>query len=173
MHILLKLFLVFFKVGLFTIGGGYAMIPLIQKEVVELNAWITPEEFIDVVAIAEMTPGPIAVNAATFIGFKMAGIPGAVVGTLGVILPSLIIIMIIASFFLHINEHPKVQAAFRALRPAVVGLIVAAVFTMGKKGVVDIKSGVIAAAAFAVVYFLNIHPIFMLIGAGVLGALIF
>ena len=171
--ILWDLFYTFFKIGLFTIGGGYAMIPLIKTEVIETHAWLTAEEFIDIVAVAEMTPGPIAVNTATFVGYRLSGIPGALLGTLGVVLPSVIIITLIAAYFrqYELQDLPRLKAAFMALRPAVVGLIASAVFSLGKKSVVDVRSITIAALVFAVISFSNIHPIIVLLTVGSLGAI--
>ncbi len=103
--ILIRLFFEFFKVGLFTFGGGYAMIPLIQKDIVEGHHWLTMEQFTDIVAIAEMTPGPIAVNSATFVGYKVAKLWGALVSTLGVVLPSFLVIWAIASIFLSFQDN--------------------------------------------------------------------
>ena len=175
MGILFDLFYTFFKIGLFTIGGGYAMIPLIEEEVVEIHTWLSLEELMDVLAIAEMTPGPIAVNTATFVGYRLAKIPGALVGTLGVILPSLLIITIIAALFAQTNvaEIPRVKGAFLALRPAVIGLIASAVFKLGSKGIIDLRTGIITVIVFAIFTFSNIHPIYVLLLTGTLGALFF
>lgn len=175
MSVLYDLFYTFFKIGLFTIGGGYAMIPLIEKEVVETHTWLTMEEFMDVLAIAEMTPGPIAVNTATFVGYRLAKIPGALLGTLGVVLPSLIIITVIAAYFAqsNVNEIPRIQGAFLALRPAVVGLIASAVYKLGSKGIIDLRSGIIAIIVFAMFTYSNIHPIYVLLLTGTMGALFF
>ncbi|NLP17832.1 MAG: chromate transporter [Firmicutes bacterium] len=175
MNVLFDLFYTFFKIGLFTIGGGYAMIPLIEKEVVETHTWLTMEEFMDVLAIAEMTPGPIAVNTATFVGYRLAKIPGALIGTLGVILPSLIIITIIAAYFAHSNVPglPRVKGAFLALRPAVVGLIASAVYKLGNRGIIDLRSGIVAAIVFGIFTYSGIHPIYILLLTGTLGALFF
>ncbi len=122
--ILIKLFWEFFKIGAFTFGGGYAMIPLIEKEIVNKYHWLTMEQFTDLIAIAEMTPGPIAINSATFVGYKVARFLGAVAGTLGVVLPSFLIIWAIASVFFGFQDNRIVQAAFKGLRPAVLGLII-------------------------------------------------
>jgi len=170
-NLLFDLFYTFFKIGLFTIGGGYAMLPLIKKEVIETHAWLTTEEFMEVLAIAEMTPGPIAVNTATFVGYRLARIPGAVLGTVGVVLPSLIIITIIAAYFVqyNISEIPRLKGAFTALRPAVIGLIASAVFSLGKKGIIDLRSALIAGAVFVVLTITDIHPIFVLLVTGILG----
>ncbi|HHY36299.1 MAG TPA: chromate transporter [Firmicutes bacterium] len=174
-NLLFDLFYTFFKIGLFTIGGGYAMLPLIKKEVIETHAWLSPEEFMDVLAIAEMTPGPIAVNTATFVGYRLAKLPGALFGTLGVVLPSLIIITVIAAYFVqyNISEIPRLKAAFTALRPAVVGLIASAVFSLGKKGILDLRAAFIAGAVFLILTFTNIHPIVILLATGILGGVFF
>src|SRR5699024_9078016 len=120
--ILLKLFLSFFKIGAFTFGGGYAMIPLIQKEVITNQQWLTTREFIDIIAVAEMTPGPIAINSATFLGYKVSGVFGSVVATLGVVLPSFIVIGIIFYFLSKFRESSNVEQAFKGIRPVVLGL---------------------------------------------------
>ncbi len=127
---LLQLFLSFLQIGLFSIGGGYAAIPLIQAQTVDLHAWLTQEQFMDLATIAEMTPGPIAVNGATFVGLKIAGIPGAVVATFGCILPSLIIVSVLAWVYRKYRELPMLQGVLASLRPAVVALIAAAGLNM-------------------------------------------
>ena len=128
----LKLFLTFMKIGAFTFGGGYAMIPLIQKEAVERRQWITDSDVLDVIAIAESTPGPIAINAATFVGYRVGGLLGALCATLGVVLPSFVIILIIAHCFEAFKNSRIVQGCMRGLRPAVVALIGSAVVSVGK-----------------------------------------
>ncbi len=130
--IYLQLFWVFFRIGLFTIGGGYAMIPLINAEVIA-NNWLDNEMLINFIAISESTPGPFAVNIATFVGTSMGGFWGAVVATLGVVMPSFIIILFIAMFFRKINEKQVVKDAFFALRPAVIGLIFFAFFNLSRQ----------------------------------------
>ena len=134
----LELFMVFFKIGAFTLGGGYAMVPLIQKEVVDNKGWLDKEEFIDTLALAQSSPGPIAINTAVFVGFKYSGSLGSIIATLGSVLPSFIIILIIAIFFRDIRTNVYVDKAFKAIRPAVVALIAAPVITMSKS--INIKS---------------------------------
>lgn len=123
MSTLLKLFSAFFKIGLFSIGGGYAMLPMIAQEVSDVNGWMTGQEVADIVAISQITPGPIAVNAATFAGMKTAGIPGALMATFGVVLPSFIICSILAKFFFGVQKNPHVQGVLYGVRPVVIGLI--------------------------------------------------
>ncbi|HOP74406.1 MAG TPA: chromate transporter [Bacillota bacterium] len=123
--IYLQLFWIFFKIGLFSFGGGYVMIPLMQKEI-ETHGWIPINEFADIVAVSQMTPGPLAVNAATYIGQRAAGIMGSFSATLGVSLPSLILVILIARAFLRFKENPIVERALRGIRPATAGMIAAA-----------------------------------------------
>ena len=162
---LLKLFTTFFKIGLFTFGGGYAMIPLIQREVIEKNRWIDKKDFLDMLVLAQSTPGPIAVNTSVFVGYKMAGTKGAIVATLGTILPSFIVILLLALFFVEVRDNRYVDAAFRAMRPAVVALIVAPLMGL-VKGMKWYLMAVAAAVAVAVWYF-GVSPIYF-IATGVL-----
>ncbi len=127
---LLELFLSFLQIGLFSVGGGYAAIPLIRSQTVELHPWLTAEEFMDLATIAEMTPGPIAINGATFVGLKIAGLPGAVAATLGCILPSLVLVSLLAFVYRKYRNLPLLQGVLSSLRPAVVALIFSAGLTM-------------------------------------------
>ncbi|MFQ5867752.1 MAG: chromate transporter [bacterium] len=170
----IKLFLTFLKIGLFMFGGGYAAIPLVQKEIIEMRNWLTPKEFIDVIAVAEMTPGPIAVNSATFIGYKLAGFWGGLCATIGVVLPAFLAILLVATFFYTYRTQPPVKAVFRGIRPAVIGLIAAALFSLAKGGmIVDWKAGVTATLVFFAVLYLRIHPIWLILLCGMLGYLIY
>ena len=127
---LLQLFFSFVQIGLFSIGGGYAAIPLIQEQTVTLHGWLTADEFMNLAIIAEMTPGPIAINGATFVGLKVAGLPGALVATLGCILPSLVIASLLSLLYRRYKEMPLLQGVLGALRPAVVALIASAGLNM-------------------------------------------
>ena len=161
---LLKLFITFFKIGLFSFGGGFAMIPLIQREVIEKNGWIDEKDFLDMLVLAQSTPGPIAVNTAVFVGYKTAGTLGAIAATLGTIFPSFIVILLLALFFAEVRENRYVDAAFRAMRPAVVALIVAPLMGL-VKGMKWYLVAVSAVVAMAVWYF-GVSPIYF-IAAGV------
>jgi chromate transporter len=161
---LIKLFTTFFKIGLFSFGGGFAMIPLIQREVIERNKWINDKDFVDMLVLAQSTPGPIAVNTAVFVGYKTAGVAGAVAATLGTVLPSFIVILLLALFFAEVRNNHYVDAAFRAMRPAVVALIVAPLMGL-VKGMKWYLAALAAAVALLVWYF-GISPMY-LIGAGV------
>ncbi|MBW8350237.1 chromate transporter [Bacillus sp. IITD106] len=122
--ILFELFITFLKIGLVSFGGGYAMIPVIEAEAVTKHEWLTTQEFTDVIAVASMSPGPMATNSAIFIGYHTAGFPGAIFSTLGSVLPSLFIILMIAMFFYKMHEHKLVKSAFYGLRPIITGLII-------------------------------------------------
>ncbi len=167
------IFVSFFKIGLFTFGGGYAMIPLIEKEITENKKWVEREEIIDILAVSQSIPGAIAINAATFIGFKTLGKMGALAATLGVILPSFIIIAVIAAFFSKISNNLIVKSIFAGIRPAVVALITAAVIKVGKTSIKD-KTGLIAAIiALLLVVAFDIHAILVIIGGAAFGLMVY
>lgn len=168
-----QLFLSFFKVGAFSFGGGYAMLPLLEEEVIKTHTWMSRAEFIDIFAISEMTPGPIAVNAATFVGYKVAGFLGAMVATLAVILPSFIVISLIYTFISKFKNSPYVDWIFKGIRPVVLGLIAAAGVTVAKTSFMDIKSIIIGAGIFYLVSFKKLNPILGIVGAGILGILLY
>lgn len=130
--ILLDLFLTFFRIGAFTFGGGYAMLPLVQQEV-EHHGWMSKEQLVNFIAVSESTPGPFAVNVSTYVGAVTGGLPGAFAATLGVVLPSFLIILIIAKFYERFRKATAVESAMRGLRPAVVGLIGASVWSIGRE----------------------------------------
>ncbi|MBR0394034.1 MAG: chromate transporter, partial [Alistipes sp.] len=127
-----QLFITFFKIGLFTFGGGYAMIPLIEREIIERRGWIAKGEFLELLTVAQSAPGPIALNTAVFVGFKVRGYTGALASVLGVVIPSFVVILVVAIFFANIRENRVVDAAFKAMRPAVVALIVAPIIGLAR-----------------------------------------
>lgn len=167
----LDLFKVFFKIGLFTFGGGYAMIPFIQKEIAEKKGWITDEEILDIFAIAEATPGVIAINTATFVGYKVAGALGSFFATLGVVLPSFIIILIISYFIKDFLSITIIANAFKGIRAGVVVLILGVIIKFIKKSEKNLFNLLVAVAAFAVTFFTSISTVFILLTALVLGIL--
>lgn len=167
--IYLQLFLSFFKIGLFSFGGGYAMLPLIQQEVVTSNSWLSLKEFVDVVAISQATPGPIAINSATYVGFKVANILGATVATIGVTMPSFILVLIMAKFFLKFKDNKYVSDALKGLRPAVVGLVAAAAILVAFTSYTDYKSILIFIPAFIAAYKFKADPILVMAAAGLAG----
>ena len=164
-----RLFTTFLKIGAFTFGGGYAMIPLIQREASEKNHWISDEDILDIVAIAESTPGPIAINAATFVGYKTSGFPGAAAATLGVVLPSFTVIFII-SFVLEQFQHIQaVQFAFNGIRAGVLALIVSALYTMFRQCPKYPVSYCIMAGSFIAAALLQVNVLLVIILCGTAG----
>lgn len=167
------MFFVFFRIGSFTFGGGYAMIPLIQREVVDVRAWTTSEEFIDMLGLAQTAPGPIAVNTSVFVGYKKAGIPGAIAAVVGTTLPSFLVILAIAAFFTQIRNSATAESAFAGVRPAVVALVAGAAYKIGRVAIMDLRGLVIGAMVFLAVVVLNVHPIPIIVASGVLGYFLF
>lgn len=166
---LLTLYLVWFKMGLFTFGGGYAMLPIIQREVVEKYHWATEDEIIDYYAIGQCTPGVIAVNSSTFVGYKIAGIPGGIAATLGVITPSLVIISLIAAFLTGFQDYPLVQRALSGIRISVCILMASSLWQLGKKSIGDLFGAVLCTLAFLLSYFTSVSTVLLVVLAGVCG----
>ena len=160
---ILKLFTSFFKIGLFTFGGGYAMIPLIQDEAVEKQKWISDDDILEILAIAESTPGPIAINSATFIGSKVAGFWGAAAATAGVVLPSFLIISIISYFLEAFKDAKVLKYAFMGIRAGVLALIVKALWGMFKKSKKDIFFYIISSIALLLTVILKLNVLIILI----------
>ena len=179
--IYLQLFLSFLQIGAFSFGGGYAAMPLIQNQVVDLHHWLSLSEFTDLVTISQMTPGPIAVNSATFVGIKIAGIPGAIVATLGCILPACIIVTIIAWLYLKYRNMKSLQVVLSTLRPAVVSLIATAGLTIiisaifGELGISINTIKIQMVVIFGICMFLlmkwKMNPIFVMVLAGILNVI--
>ncbi len=166
---MLQLFVSFLKVGAFAFGGGYAMIPLISEEVVTYRGWLEMEEFIDVIAISQGTPGPIAINSATFVGFKVAGVIGSITATLGVVLPSFVIMMVLGRLFLRYKEVPVVKHMLSGIRPVVVALILAAAFSVLPNSITGIIPAIVAAVVIIAIVVFDVDPILLLVLSGVMG----
>lgn len=166
---LLKMFVVFFKIGAFTFGGGYAMLPLIRREVVDRENWVKEHEFIDIIAVAQSLPGPVAVNSAVFIGYKLRGLIGAVATTLGVVLPSFIIILIIVMSFTAIKNSPIIEQVFMGIRPAVVSLILIAAVQLLRSLKKTYFNIALIAFSFIAITFFNFHPILVILITAALG----
>lgn len=186
MLLFLQLFYTFFKIGLFGFGGGYAMISMIQGEVVTRYQWLTTSEFTDIIALSQMTPGPIGINSATYVGYTAIvnagyshaiGVIGSVIATVSVVLPSFILMIFISRFFLKYQKHPAVESVFRGLRPGVVGLLAAVALVLmngenfGNNSYQVIISSVLFAGTFIASYRYKINPILLIIIAGVIGYL--
>ncbi len=164
-----QIFLSFLKIGAFTFGGGWAMVPLIRKELVDRQGWLEDSDFVDILAIAQSGPGPIAINTSVLCGYKMRGVPGSLIATLGSSLPSFLIILIVANFFLKIRDSKAVEAIFKGMRPAIFGLLISAVWQVGKKSIKNRKDIVFAVAGAVFLLFLNINPIFAVLIAAISG----
>ena len=169
MNIFLDLFLTFAKVGVCTFGGGYAMLPILQREIVERKGWAADEELTDYFAIGQCTPGVIAVNTATFIGHKYKGIPGAICSTLGLVFPSIVIITAIAAFLSNFADFPVVQHALSGVNAAVVALIFSSVMKLGTSTLKDRISVCIFLAVLALAFVAGLSPVLLIVGAGLTG----
>ncbi len=170
----LQLFYTFFKIGLFCFGGGYAMLSLIRNEVVDRFGWMTGAEFTDIVAVSQMTPGPIGINAATYVGFTATGghVLGSVIATLALCAPSVILMILVSRFLMRYRQNPAVQGIFRGIRPVVAGLIAAAALMMASpENFADYRSYLIFSVAFVGAYFFRVHPILLMILGGLTGLL--
>lgn len=172
MKLLWQLFITFARIGAFTFGGGYAMLPMFQRELVEKRKWETEENLMDYYAIAQCTPGVIAVNTATLVGYKQKGTIGAVAATVGVVLPSFIIIAVIAALLTNFADLPVVRYAFIGIRACVCALILDAVIKLGKKAIRDIPTIIIAVLVFACTCFFNISPIVLVVIAAIAGLIL-
>ncbi|MEG0647564.1 MAG: chromate transporter [Bacteroides sp.] len=179
----LQLFYTFFKIGLFGFGGGYAMLSMIQGEVVTQYGWLSSQEFTDIVAISQMTPGPIGINAATYVGYTASGnVWGSVIATFAVILPSFILMLTISKFFLKYQKHPTVEFVFKGLRPAVVGLLASAALVLmntenfGSPST-DMYSFVVSVILFLIAFIgtrkFRINPILIIVACGIAGLLLY
>ncbi len=169
LKILWQVFFAFFKIGAFTFGGGYAMIPLIQNEAVERNKWITDDDILEIIAIAESTPGPIAINSATFVGYRAAGVLGSVCATLGVVLPSFVVILLLSFVLQAFQELPAVQYAFFGIRAGVLALLCKSLWSMYQKSPKGWPAYVVMGASFVLTAVLDINVIFVIIGCAVFG----
>lgn len=164
-----QVFASFFRIGAFTFGGGYAMIPLIQNEAVEKRKWVTDDDILEVIAIAESTPGPIAINSATFVGYRAAGILGSVCATLGVVLPSFVIILAISFVLKEFQDLKPVQYAFMGIRAGVLALLCKSLWSMFKKSPKGWAAYIVMAASFILTAIFDFNVIFVIIGCAVFG----
>ena len=164
-----ELFKIFFRIGAFTIGGGYAMVPLIEDEIVAKRKWIKSEDFLDLLAIAQSSPGILAVNIAIFVGYRLKGMKGSLVTSLGAILPSFLMILAIALFFQQFKDNVYVEKIFKGIRPAVVALIAAPTFKLGKSAKINRYTIWIPIISALLIWLLGFSPIWIIIAAGVGG----
>ncbi len=168
-NIYLKLFSIFSKIGSFTIGGGYAMIPLIEDELITKRKWIEKEDFIDLMAIAQSAPGIFAVNISIFIGYRLRGVGGSVAAALGTVLPSFLIILAVAMFFHNFKDNQVVERIFKGIRPAVVALIAAPAFSMSKSANINKHTIWIPVVSALLIWLLGFSPVWIVVAAGIGG----
>ena len=168
---LAELYVAFFRTGIFTFGGGLAMMPMLQKELIEKKHWLTEEDLIDYYAIGQSTPGIIAVNVATFVGFRQAGVLGAIVATLGIISPSIIIITILAGTINSISEYPRVQAALKGINVAVAALLTTVIIKFAKKTIKNVWNVLYMLLAFVCIFWFKVPSFIIIIVAIALGCL--
>ena len=172
LKILWELFSVFFKVGLCTFGGGIAMLPILERELGEKRGWVTDDELLDYFAIGQSTPGIIAVNVATFVGYKKAGIPGGCIATFGMVLPSIIIITLIAKFISNFSEITWVKKALTGINVAVAAILTSAVYNFSKKSVKNIFGFVLLVISFVLIFILKVGTVWVIFGSAILGVII-
>ena len=167
----MNLFLIFLKIGFFTLGGGYAMIPQIEAEIVDRHKWMDRKDFLDLIAVSQTCPGALAVNMSVFVGYKLKKLPGAIMATLGVAMPSFIIILLIAMFLGKFKDNAVVASIFNGIRPAVVALIAAPVFSLARAARITWTNCWIPIASALFIYLLGVNPIYILVAAGMCGYL--
>lgn len=170
---ILKVAFAFLKIGAFSLGGGYAVLSFIQREIVEANGWITPQQFVDIVAIAEMTPGPIAVNSATFVGYNMFGVWGGIMCTLCTIAVPVTLSLIVSFYFSRFKRNRHLQNALAGIRPAVIGLIAASCISVAEISITSFYSLIFFGIALLLVWRLKVNPIITLIICGALGGVFY
>lgn len=168
---ILQMFVSFLKIGAFTFGGGYAMIPIIEEEVVNKRKWITKEEFMDILVVSQSFPGALAVNCSTFVGYKIGGIIGGIMGLLGVALPSFIIILIVAAFFMQFRNNYYVDLVFKGISAAVPILVLAGVISLSKGVEKNIRNAIIIVIALIALIFFRLNPVIVIIVAAIYGAI--
>ncbi|NMM62908.1 chromate transporter [Clostridium sp. P21] len=173
MSLLIKLFLCFLKIGAFGFGGGYAMLPLIEREIVTNHHWINYKEFIDIIGISQMTPGPIAINSATFVGYKVSGFWGSLCATIGVVTISFILVSIATHYILKFKESVLIKSTLMGMRPALIGLIICAFLSLAKESYHDAKSIIMGIFIMVLLLSKKIHPILIIVIAGVLGIIFY
>ena len=168
----LELYLAFVKIGAFTFGGGLAMMPIMQRELIDKRGWLTEEELIDYFAIGQSTPGIIAVNVSTFVGYKRLGVLGGIIGTIGVVTPSWVIIMLLAGAISSVDKYPLAQKALKGINVAVAALLTSVIVKFSKKTIKNIWNALFMLLAFALIYFLKVQSVWIIIAALVIGCLL-
>lgn len=164
---LLELFFIFLKIGAFTFGGGYAMLPIIQEEIVEKKGWIEEDKFLDALVVSQSSPGPVSVNLSIYTGYKLAGLRGALVATLGTIIPSFVIILVLVSQLYQYRDLPIIDKVFRGITPAVVGLIASGVYKLAKSSEIGGFKAILALITFFIIVIFKVTPIYLILIGGI------
>lgn len=173
MELLIKLFLKFVKIGAFSFGGGYTALSLMERELVNNGHWLEMEEFLDVLALSQITPGPVGINASTYVGFKLMGVKGAIFATIGVIIVSFILVNIVAHFFLKFRESNIVKSILIGLKPAILGIIVTVVLKIGKVSIKGIREVFIVSIVMYLLIKVKLHPILVIFLSGLSGLILY
>ncbi|MFH5881866.1 chromate transporter [Liberiplasma polymorphum] len=173
MMIIINLFIAFLTIGMVSFGGGYAMLPLFERLIVVENAWIDMDRFVDMIAISQMTPGPIAINSATFIGYQVGGIVGAVASTVGVVFIPVALVLMVSKYYEKFKRSKVVKAIFKGLRPALVGLIAASVYSVAYNSMTDWQGVILVVIILFLLTKLKLHPILVIFISGILGIIVY
>ncbi len=168
----IELYLAFVKIGAFTFGGGLAMMPIMQRELIEKRGWLTEEELIDYFAIGQSTPGIIAVNVATFVGYKRLGVLGGIIGTIGVVTPSWVIIMLLAGAISSVDKYPLAQKALRGINVAVAALLTSVIVKFSRKTIKNVWNALFMLLSFALIYFFKVQSVWIIISSLIIGSLL-
>ena len=168
----IELYLAFVKIGAFTFGGGLAMMPIMQRELIEKRGWLSEEELIDYFAIGQSTPGIIAVNVATFVGYKRLGVLGGIIGTIGVVTPSWVIIMLLAGAISSVDKYPLAQKALRGINVAVAALLTSVIVKFSKKTIKKVWNALFMLLSFALIYFFKVQSVWIIISSLIIGSLL-
>lgn len=170
---LISIFLTFFKIGLFGFGGGYAMLPYIEELVVNSNHWISKAEFSDILGISQMTPGPVSINTATYVGYKVHGIIGGIVGTIGVVTFSTVVVIILSKHIEKLKNNKYVAGAIVGMKPVLIALIISAFYSLAKDSYYDIKAIIIGIITLGLLWSKKIHPILIIVISAIIGMFIY
>lgn len=171
--VLAQLFIAFFRVGLFSVGGGYILIPLIEQEVVSVFGWLTPEEFLEVLGVTQGIPGAISMKFATYTGFRIAGIPGVIAANLGILLPPVLLMLALGNLLLRHGQKPAVKAFLRSVQFAAIGLLLSVTVTFGRGQTWSVVGVILTLVSATILILTNVHPAIVIVAAGVLGIFVF
>ncbi len=173
MSVLLNLFLTFFKIGVFGFGGGYSMLPFIEQQVVSSNSWISKSQFLEIIGISQMTPGPVSINTATFVGYKVNGVIGGLIATLGVITFSFIAVILVSKSLSKFKNNRYIEGALSGMKPILIALVISAFISLAKESYYDIKSIIIGVISLGLLLSKKVHPILVIVISAALGLILY